>query len=638
MRKVLNDPWPLIILGIALSIRLIYIIEVRNHPFFLDPQLDAQNYDDWAWGIAQGNWIGGDKAFFISPFYAYFLAIVYSVWGHDYFIVRLIQVFLGSLTWVVTYWIGIKLFNKRVGILASLIGAFYSYSIFMDGELLKNSLAVFTVTLTIYTVLMAKERDSTLLWFVSGLLLGISVINMPNLQLVLPLIIVWGIDYTRKASRDIFLMSIFIIGVAITVAPVTIRNYIVEKDFVLVSYAGGGTFFMGNNKDSDGGIVTTKLYKLIPQREEGRAREIPEKALGRTLKSSEISHYWFSLGKKFVYENPMAFLKLTLKKVFLFWNWYEIPDNVDYYFLKRFSMILTLPLITYGMVASFALVGLLLTVKEWRRHVLSYGIISIFMGSVVLFVVFGRYRLPIVPLLTVYAAYGIHTMANCLHERNYKRVFLIAMLLVAAWVFSNMEILKYPPEHSQRILGNIYMKKEMYREAVSEYGGAIKAFPFDSSLRLSYAASLEKADYKDKALAEYKRLLSFQLDISTKAKINSTIGSISLEKGDRVGATKAYEEALRLDDNLPEALNNLAWLYFLEGERLGDARIYAERALKIEPGSPEYMDTLGVILVKENRRQEAVELLKKALAIEPESIEIERHLGEAMGTNKTNKR
>ncbi len=628
MRKVLNDPWPLIIFVIAISIRLIYIIEIRDHPFFTNPQLDSRHYDDWAWGIAQGNWIGGDKVFFASPFYAYFLAIVYSIFGHKYFVVKLIQIFLGSATWVVTYWIGKELFSKKVGIVAALIGTFYSYSIFLDGELLKNSLAAFTTTLAIYTALKAKKKDSALSWLISGILLGITALNQPNALLFIPLFAVWGTDWSR-GLKGLLPVSLFVMGSVLAISPAAIRNYIVEKDVVLISYNGGINFFQGNNLESDGGMLTSKLYKLIPQREEGRTREIPEKALGRELKSSEISQYWFSLGKRFIYETPLSFIWHTIKKLLLFWNWYEVPDNIDYYFFKQFSKILSLPLPSFGFLAPLALLGLFLSIGEWRRHLLSYGIISVFMVSIVMFYVIGRYRLPIIPLLCIYAGNTLIVTYNRIRERDYKKVILIALILTGAGVVSNFKILRYPPEHSQKILGNLYMKKEMFGEAMQEYRSAIKAFPFDSSLRLSYATSLEKSGIKDDALNEYKRLLSFELDISTKAKINSAIGSIFLEKGDRVGAAKAYEEALRLDNGLPEALNNLAYLYLLEGKRLKDAETYVGKALAIEPDTPEYLDTLALILMKEGKRKEAVKLFRDAILINPKSIEIRRHLKEA---------
>lgn len=635
---LIKDPWPFIIFLLAFSIRFIYIVELRNHPFFTNPDLDSQYYDDWAWGIAQGNWMGGDKAFFASPFYAYFLAFLYRIFGHDYFVVRVLQALIGSATWVVAYWIGKYLFNKRIGILASLIGVLYSYSIFMDGELLKNSTGALTITLTIYTLLKAREKDSAFLWLMSGLLLGVSITNLPNFLLILPFVAIWGMEWQKSGLRNIFLMCVLFFGTIIAIAPVTARNYIVENDFVLVSYAGGTSFFIGNNIDADGGIATSKLFELIPQSEEQRAREIPEKAFGRKLKSSEISKYWFSLGKQFIYENPLAFVKLTFKKFLLFWNWYEVPDNVDYYFMKRFSTILALPLISFGTLIPFAITGLFLSVKDWRRHVLSYGIVLIFMASVVPFAVFGRYRLPIVPIFAVYAAYALDVLYSRSREKRYKELVLIVLSLIMLWSFSNMTIIRYPPVSSQMILGKAYMKMGMYREAVSQFRSAIKTFPFQSLLRLSYADALEKIGRKDEALNEYRGLLSFQLDPKIRANVRLAIGSILIEMGDRKGAEETYEEALRLDDKQADVLNNLAWLYAQDG-KLKEAMTYAEKALKMEPVNPEYMDTLGIIFMKEGKRQEAINLFKQALSIEPSSVEIGRHLKEVMEIDqKINKR
>lgn len=630
MRKFLNDPWPLIIFIIAFSIRFFYLSEIKDHPFFTNPQLDSRYYDDWALGIAQGNWIGGDKVYWASPFYAYFLAIVYRIFGHNYLVVGVLQVFLGSVTWMVTYWIGEELFSKKVGIIAALIGAFYSYSIFMDGELLKNSLAAFTTTLAILLVLKAKKKDSSTLWLISGIVLGLTVLSQPNALLFIPLFILWGIDWKRKGKNDLTSICAFILGTVLIISLATIRNYIVEKDFVLVTYNGGINFFQGNNIESDGGALTSNLYKLIPQREEERTRGVPEKSLGRKLKSSEISNYWFSLGKRFIYEKPAAFVRLTFKKFLLFWNWYEVPNNVDYYFVKHSSTVLSLPLISFGIISPFVIVGLFLSLGNWRGHLLSYGIVLIFMFTLVLFYIIGRFRLPIVPFLCVYAAFSIDRSYAYFKERDYKKTFIVILSIILMGVVANLNILKYPPEHSQKILGNIYMKKGMYREATSEYRAVIKAFPYDAPLRLSYASSLEKAGFKAEALEEYRGLLSLDLDLATKAKINSVIGSILLGNDDRKGAEKAYGEALRLDDTQAETLNNLAWLYLNDGKSLEDARKYAEKALEIEPDTPEYMDTLGMVLLKEGNKLRAIKMFKQALEIKPDSIEFREHLKEAV--------
>src|SRR6266576_2367941 len=73
--------------GGALLLRLIYLFELRNTPFFSVIIGDGQQYDSWARQIAGGQWIGSE-VFYQTPLYPYFLAVIFKLAGHDLFVVR----------------------------------------------------------------------------------------------------------------------------------------------------------------------------------------------------------------------------------------------------------------------------------------------------------------------------------------------------------------------------------------------------------------------------------------------------------------------------------------------------------------------------------------------------------------------
>lgn len=604
-RKSFIDFWPLIIFSLSLIVRLIYILELKDHPFHINPQLDSQQYAEWAWKIAHGDWLGGDKAFYTSPFYTYFLALVFAVCGRDFFIVRIIQVIFSSMTWVLTYWIGRDLFSRRVGVVAGILGSFYSYSIFLDGEIFKNSLVIFSTTLTIYLIMKVKRGGSVPICIFAALSYAVSVLSQPNLLLLLPLFAVWLIDWQRRSIKNTALVVTFIVSAMIFISPATIRNYIVEKDFVLISYNGGAAFQIGNNEEHDGGIKGSELYILAPSLEEKRTRQVAEDALGQKLKSSEISKYWFSLGLSFINENPLLFIKHTVKKFFLFWNWYEVPDNIDYYFFKKFSTILSLPLLTFGFLAPLAICGFFLALGEWRKHLLNYLIIVVFMLSLILFFIVGRYRATIIPILCIYAAYSIDILCKSCLKKDIKILASVVLMISFFSVIVNMNILKYNISNSQKVLGKLYFKDKMYENAIEELGASLKVEPFDHLTRLAYASSLENAGFKSKAMNEYKMLLNSALKQPTKVKVHLSVGNLSLKQGDRSMAKKSYADALGLDDKNTEALNNLAWLYAEDGERLLEAESLIKRALEEKPNSAEYLDTLGFVYMKQGRNDDA---------------------------------
>ena len=79
-----------------------------------------------------------------------------------------------------------------------------------------------------------------------------------------------------------------------------------------------------------------------------------------------------------------------------------------------------------------------------------------------------------------------------------------------------------------------------------------------------------------------------------------------------------------------DAMNSLSYMLAEHNERLPDAVDLAERALKIEPGNPAYLDTLGWALFKQGRAEDAVEPLSKAAAMLTGNSVIQDHHGDVL--------
>jgi 4-amino-4-deoxy-L-arabinose transferase-like glycosyltransferase len=116
--------WIAGIFVLALALRIIYLLQIKANPHFFSPTMDPLYHDAWAQNIAGGNWIGS-KVFFRAPFYAYFLALVYKIFGHSYIVPRVIQHLLGSVSCVLIYSLAKKLFNRTVAIVSGIIAATY---------------------------------------------------------------------------------------------------------------------------------------------------------------------------------------------------------------------------------------------------------------------------------------------------------------------------------------------------------------------------------------------------------------------------------------------------------------------------------------------------------------------------------
>ena len=109
-----------------------------------------------------------------------------------------------------------------------------------------------------------------------------------------------------------------------------------------------------------------------------------------------------------------------------------------------------------------------------------------------------------------------------------------------------------------------------------------------------------------------------------------TLYALAVERfraGDDEEAELLFERVIERDTKHAAALNNLAWLY----DKRGDERApsYAGRAYEADPSNPEIADTLGWILLKDERYELALNLLEKAHDKRPGNPEIAFHYASA---------
>jgi len=157
-----TERWRLFLLfGVALLVRILYISEASHHPLFNVLVLDEKFHDEWAKSIAGGN-LFGDVVFFRAPLYPYFLGTIYWIFGHNDFIVRIIQLVLGSISVILLYSIGLSLFGRKAAIVGSLLYALYPLVFYFEAQLLFESILNFQLILLF--VLLVFEGENSSYW------------------------------------------------------------------------------------------------------------------------------------------------------------------------------------------------------------------------------------------------------------------------------------------------------------------------------------------------------------------------------------------------------------------------------------------------------------------------------------------
>jgi 4-amino-4-deoxy-L-arabinose transferase-like glycosyltransferase len=568
------------ILALALVLRLAHLWAVHDQPFVAGLAMDSQEYDRWAQRIAAGDWMGSE-VFFQAPLYPYLLAFVYTLLGHRLALVYLLQIVLAVAGCWALYRAGRAMDSERTGLAAALLAAVYGPFLFYDAQLLKESLAVTAVSFLLWALAAARARPSAARWLGAGAILGILALLRENALLLVPFLLplAWrGEDrWTGLARRGGALVA----GLAILLLPVALRNGIVGGVFLPTTSQGGVNFYIGNHAGADGTYQPIVPGKQIPELERKEPARLAEQALGRRLSAGEVSNYWLGKALGWARENPGGFLRLQLRKLGMFWSWYEWPDAVDYYYVKTVSPPLRLPLPEFGGSVILALTGLVLA----RRRLNPFGPALLFafgwMVSTVIFFLFARYRLPAVPALLLLGGVALAEIPTAWRSRRPQAVGLAAIgaaafLLPRAVGFApRMDLVRYN-------LGRLAEEQGRPEEARQQYQAAFALNPRDFLAALNLGNLAARSRDWPTALGFYAQAEALE---PRSDDVESNLGGAYLATRDFGQAEAHLDRALALNPrNLP-ALQNKTLLLARRGDLAG-ARQLNQRLLELDPENP----------------------------------------------------
>ena len=299
---------------------------------------------------------------------------------------------------------GRNLFSRQAGIAAGLILAGYGPGIFFDGLIEKSILDFFLLALLLWLLSQAQEGRRWEWWLATGAVLGLFGLSRENALILVIVVPVWIGLYFSKAPVFVRLQCVgfFFAGLLLVLVPVGLRNLTVGGQFKLTTSQFGPNFFIGNNSAADGTYVSVRNVIGEPQLEGKDAQRLAERVLNRSLTPGEVSDYWLQQSWDFIRSQPMKWMELLGKKWLLVWNAHEIEDSDDFYIYQQWSWLLSFlgGINHFGILAPLAALGWWLTRHQWRRLWLLYAMIFALALSVAIFYVFGRYRFPLVPLLS----------------------------------------------------------------------------------------------------------------------------------------------------------------------------------------------------------------------------------------------
>ncbi len=582
------------IAGLAAVARAIYLLGASRSPLFRQLQLDPLINDGLGWGIASGTGAPSGPSF-RPPGYPYFLAAVYTLFGHDLWAPRLAQAALGVGTALLIGATARGLWGRRAGLIAGVLAALYGPFVYFDGELVSASLEAFLVAAALLLTFVASRRAGVAPLLGAGLALGAAVVTRPT---YLPVALVAGAWLATRGAAGARAARLLIYAAAVFLLPLasTVRNGVVGGDWVFVASQGGINFYIGNNPQSDG----TTPY--VPGQGSGVAStydapaRLASKAEGRTLRPSEVSAYWFRRGLAVWAREPVRAIALTARKIALVWNRRELPNNQDQQFFAPYnSWLFRFP----WMPAFFwiAPIGLVALWGERRRAWLLSSLVVIVTVAVAAFFVCDRFRLPLAIPLIAGAGLGLDRFFEAVTRAPGGAVGRIASAAVAA-------VRSRPRTAAALVLAAAAVSLPYPRLQKTESGM--------SWFRLATAYE-RQGEFVEAAWA-YARA---ETEGFRTAEFYNNWGLFDMRTHRGLQAEEHLRRALEIDPALGPARGNLGELYLRREKWEMAAQEFSLAAPLIPEKTAELYTNAGGLYVGIGKPQLAEEMYRRALASRP---------------------
>lgn len=566
----------------ACSLRLIFLFQIEGTPLFSNLFSDSQIYHTLSGDILSG--AARAHAFFMSPMYPYLIAWTNQILGHEFFWVRFIQCILGSVSVVLVFEIGRKVFDKTSGLIAACIAAVYPLFIFYDNMILIESVQTFFVTAHILFLMRALDKKNWWYWVGAGCTGGLMLVGRASIIIFFIVFVIYASLSLRKTIQHLWRGSLFMSsGCALIILPWVVMNYSTEREIVPITGSAGFNFFAGNNEQATGEYTMRSEIDIL---NDPNGHRYVEKQLGKKLGSNDVSSYWFDQSWRWISNHAGDYFLLQGKKILLFFNAQELDQlGLSYdFFQQEYKTLLNFPLPNFLLVSILAGAGFVFHVRTKSKRVVA-GIILLFIASyiisIVLFFVSGRLRVPVTPLIILFSGYGLVESVRAFKSHQWRDVSFAAIgscIMVLLATVLNVRIpVSFSEEYNR--LGMVMFDEKKFDAAQSYY---IKSLRYGENVRIRL--NLANAYAAAGMVAEADRAYRIVIESSPhNALAYYNFGNFALQVNKPKQAYLLWSRAIKEDSSCAPAYRNLAVLLSQAG-KYREAIEKFEQYLRYEKG------------------------------------------------------
>jgi hypothetical protein len=329
---------------------------------------------------------------------------------------------------------------------AGLLIALNPVVLYFAGDAFDITLGTTAFTLVLLQLHQWTKAPSLKGTLLIGLTLAIGSAIRPHL---LPLALLWPIAAAIASHRQRLLQFICAAAfVSLNFIGLGLANQQVAGEFRMMPWQGAYNLWSGNGPNATGRIYAQAFEVDFKGRYENPARLESilayehDTGLEKPHSIAEMNAHWKAKTIDYISENPGTWSYLILRKAYYFLNSYEQYDNRTYSFHKQQHLPLRLNPIHWGMLLTLAVAGVLIGLQRKTNTpfiVLLICAFAIYAGGMILFYTTNRFRLPMVPLLTLLGSGALLLPATWAQaSRAWKACFAGCILLTLGITYSNL--------------------------------------------------------------------------------------------------------------------------------------------------------------------------------------------------------
>ena len=334
-----------------------------------------------------------DPAFpvYNPPLYPIFIAICLSVFGDDQMSVKIVQIFVDSLTMIMIYFIMKEIFDVETGLLSAGIFGLYPFSTYLTISIASEPFFTFLLAGFVFSSVYAVRSTKWWYYCVIGILLGLATLTRSTTQFVPLMYPVMLILLRKRGVGAIVCYAALCLSFVLVILPWTVRNYVVLDDFIPLGTSGGLVLLMGSSEK----------FLTIDGKPEMYQTHIPPTG----GKPSQYDKFFTraAVERHMVYlqTDPFGFVRFMAIKLARLWYATESGKNHNLILLSQ------LPIYV------FAVIGVIFAWMKVKTSVwILLCIIAYFIMLHWLSLPLFRYMIPIMPYVIGLAAFAIVTVKN----------------------------------------------------------------------------------------------------------------------------------------------------------------------------------------------------------------------------------